>query len=131
MSEAQADTAAFNEPDTGNVINLLHRRVAANVRAVSGYHRDRQVAIAKVLGISSQQVSQRMNDRTPFTLDEVGKLAARWGMTPGELVDGRWAPWDSNPQPADYKMAGSARVLPFPRHAARRTAGPVITRRAS
>ena len=100
MTQARADHVAV-ETDGAQVINLLHRRVAANVRAAAGYYRDRQVALADALGISSQQVSQRFNDRTPFTLDEVGILAARWGITAGDLVDGKWAPWDSNPQPAD------------------------------
>lgn len=133
MTTAQVTGPPQPDEDPGEFapVYLLHRRVAGHVRAEAARFGDNQLRIAEVLGVSQGGASRRWRGITPFTVDELALLADRYGLTPGQLVDGtargaKWAPWDSNPQPADYKMAGSAVVLPFARPAA-----PVITRRAS
>lgn len=70
----------------------LHVSVAANVRAALGYHRATQAEVGELLGLSQVSVSERLNGHTPFTLDELGQLAPRLGLTPEDLVAGGRTP---------------------------------------
>jgi DNA-binding XRE family transcriptional regulator len=92
----------------------LHQRVAANVRAEMARYGVTQVRIANVLGVTQQTISAKKGGSTPFTLDELDLLAPLFGMTVNELIRGAkdprqggpasgagWAPWGSNPRPAD------------------------------
>ncbi len=86
----------------------LHERVAATIRAEMARFGVTQAQIASALKVSQQSVSSKRNGRTPFTLDELEVIAPMLGMSPAELVLGQrraggdgWAPWGSNPQPAD------------------------------
>jgi transcriptional regulator with XRE-family HTH domain len=53
--------------------------IADKVRGVAAEKRKDQEAIAGILGISRQSVSQRFNGRVPFTATEVYKLSLAWG----------------------------------------------------
>lgn len=89
----------------------LHKTVAANVRAEAARMNVTQAQIAEVIGKTQQVVSSKMRGQTPFQLDELAVVAPLMSMTVAELITGErgqqsagddgWAPWESNPQPAD------------------------------
>lgn len=64
-------------------------RVAANVRAEMARRRVSQESLAAALGMSQASVSRRLTNITPFTADELSKVAAHldlpvavlWGET--------------------------------------------------
>ena len=79
-----------------------------------------QTRIAGLLGVTQQTVSAKKGGSTPFTLDELDRIAPMFGMTADELVRGTRNPRqggpdgglsadeqrarrDSNPQPSDPK----------------------------
>jgi len=73
----------------------LTQRVAAEVRALKGRHDVTQDQLAHVLGVAQPAVSKRLRGVTPFSLDELEKLADFFGLDgPEELLGGR-----SNPRP--------------------------------
>lgn len=125
----------------------LHERVAATVRAEMARYDVTQAQIAARLGVSQQAVSSKKSGKTPFTLDELEAIAPLFEMTADELVRGErvhrpvgpagaggWAPWGSNPQPADQTsdLVSGPNVVPmFPPapaapQAPERDAAPVI-----
>ena len=61
-------------------------RVAAEVRAWRARLRMSQGDIAKLLGISQASVSDRLNGKALFTLDELDILAERFGCDPADLL---------------------------------------------
>ena len=77
----------------------LSWHVAANIRAEIARRGLQQAEVAKALGISQQSVSLKIHGRRPLALDEIAGFAALFGMEAYELL--KWAPWGSNPQPAD------------------------------
>ena len=70
-------------PDLGTA---LSRSVAAEVRAWRGRLAVTQGRVAEILGLSQPQVSQRLSGKVPFSLDEIGLLAAAWDLDPAELI---------------------------------------------
>lgn len=48
-----------------------------------------QVAIAEQLGITQQAVSGKLTGRSPFSLEQLTKVAHLLGVHPAELLDGR------------------------------------------
>lgn len=73
------------------------RRVAQNVRAEASRRSMTQERLATVLGMSQQAISDRLRGRTPLTLDELDVLAAAFGMTVTELIDGSRSPDPAGP----------------------------------
>lgn len=67
----------------------LHSVVAANIRAEAARQKISQTRIACALGLSQQLVSNRMNGKTPFTVDELGVVAEILNTTIGDLVTPR------------------------------------------
>ena len=95
----------------------LHERVAAVIRAEMARFDITQVRLASALGVKQQTISSKKSGKTPFSLDELEIVAPLFGMTPEDVLraarelrpvdpDGAgWAPWGSNPEPADYTSA--------------------------
>lgn len=58
----------------------LTDRVATEVRAEMGRQRASQRRVAEILRISQPQVSQRLRGVVAFNTEELGLLAAAWGV---------------------------------------------------
>jgi transcriptional regulator with XRE-family HTH domain len=78
-----------------------------------------QANVATALGVSQPQVSQRLLGKTAWSIEDLDRLSAYFGVTVAELVGGRpmigdpgggeRARRDSNPQPSDPKAAPAER----------------------
>jgi DNA-binding Xre family transcriptional regulator len=66
---------------------ILSQRVAATVRAELARRQIKQAALATALGISAQQVSERLAGTTPIRLDELDPIAAFLELSVADLVD--------------------------------------------
>jgi transcriptional regulator with XRE-family HTH domain len=62
--------------------------VAANVRAELARRRIRQIDVAERLGVSRQNVSQRLNGSVDFRVGELIAIADLLGITVVELLGG-------------------------------------------
>lgn len=62
--------------------------VPSNVRAELARHRIRQTDVAQRLGLSRQNVSQRLNGTVDFRVNELATIADMCGITLAELVHG-------------------------------------------
>ena len=62
--------------------------VAANVRAELARRRIRQSDVAQRLGVSRQNVAQRLNGSVDFRVGELIAIADMLGITIAELLDG-------------------------------------------
>jgi transcriptional regulator with XRE-family HTH domain len=81
-------------PEETDLSELLRRNVRAEI-ARAGLQ---QAEVARALGISQQSVSLKLSGRRPISVDEINAFAHLFGIAPYKLL---WAPWGSNPQPAD------------------------------
>ena len=70
----------------------FHERVAANVRAEMARVGVTQGQLATVLGITQQSVSAKRRGETPFTLNDLDRIAPVLGMTVIELIQGTRGP---------------------------------------
>jgi len=61
---------------------------AENVRGLMGRHQIRQTQIAVLLGISQAAVSKRVRGETPFSVEELTKVAGLFGVPVTDLLDG-------------------------------------------
>lgn len=61
-------------------------RVAANVRAEMARHGYSQRQLAGELDIAQQNLSQRLNGRVPFDINELDRIAAVLGVELGALI---------------------------------------------
>lgn len=75
----------------------LTLRVAEEVRALMGRRRVSQMQLADVLGVAQTGVSKRLRGRIPFDANEIGVLAAFFGVAPAVLVGGAPAPRTTEP----------------------------------
>jgi transcriptional regulator with XRE-family HTH domain len=66
--------------------------------------------MAAYLGVDRSTVSTWMNNRIKPSTQTLRLWSLRCGVPYEWLKDGEWAPWDSNPQPTDYKVVGSGRL---------------------
>ena len=60
---------------------LTNEDVAAKVRGVAGERRESQASLAPVIGTSRMAMSRRFKGETPFTPEELIKLAAHMHTT--------------------------------------------------
>jgi len=67
---------------------MQHTDVAANVRAELARRRIRQTDVAERLGVSRQNVAQRLNGSVDFRVGELISIADMLGIPIGELVGG-------------------------------------------
>jgi transcriptional regulator with XRE-family HTH domain len=65
----------------------LPAAVAATVREVLKARGLSQQEAAPIFGCSQQALSDRMTGRTPFTLEDLGRLAEHLGIPVAELLD--------------------------------------------
>lgn len=56
-------------------------------RAAMVYHNDTQSTTAEYLGISRVALSDKLNTKYDFRLDEIKMLCDRWQLTPQQLYD--------------------------------------------
>lgn len=61
-------------------------QVAAEVRAALARHRKSRSELAEVLGLSLTTVGRRLSGESPFTVAEVGRIAAWLGINPASLM---------------------------------------------
>lgn len=80
-----------------------------NVNAEMGRRRVTQKQMAAWLGISQAAASERLTNKTPFTLDELDVLAERMGVPVGALV---------------LEVSYAVPVAPFQRRLGNEKAGP-------
>ncbi len=66
-------------------------RVSDNIRAEMARQRVTQQDLGRILGLSAGAVSDRNRGRTPWTLEEVGRIAFILGMRPAEIMPGSYA----------------------------------------
>jgi len=116
----------------------LHERVAAVVRAQMAAYGVTQAQLAQRLNITQQSVSPKRSGKTPFTLNELELIAPMFAMEADEILraarelrpvdpdDPRWAPWGSNPRPADNTSAQVIGDRPAVCEGPEREAAPVI-----
>jgi transcriptional regulator with XRE-family HTH domain len=64
----------------------LSETVAAEIRVQLARHRKRGADLADELGISAAAVSSKLNDKTPFTLNEVQQIATWLGLSLDQLL---------------------------------------------
>lgn len=67
---------------------MQQTNVPANVRAELARRRIRQTEVADRLGVSRQNVSQRLNGTVDFRVGELIAIADMCGITLAELIDG-------------------------------------------
>jgi transcriptional regulator with XRE-family HTH domain len=88
----------------------LSERVARRLRGAIAENRIVQRDLAAAAGIGQPQMSRRITGFTPFTLDELDRVAEALGIALDALLGtgafegvpiGRCAIRDSNPEPAD------------------------------
>ena len=68
------------------VVLMQHNDVVANVRAELARRRIRQTDVAQRLGVSRQNVAQRLNGSVDFRVGELISIADMLGITISELV---------------------------------------------
>ena len=70
------------------VVSMQQIDVAANVRAELARRRITQTDVAERLGVSRQNVAQRLNGSVDFRVGELISIANMLGITIGDLVGG-------------------------------------------
>lgn len=70
------------------VVPMQQIDVAANVRAELARRRITQTDVAQRLGVSRQNVAQRLNGSVDFRVGELISVADMLGITIAELLDG-------------------------------------------
>jgi len=70
------------------VVSMQQIDVAANVRAELARRRITQTDVAERLGVSRQNVAQRLNGSVDFRVGELISIANMLGITIGDLVSG-------------------------------------------
>ena len=70
------------------VVLMQHIDVAANVRAELARRRITQTDVAQRLGVTRQNVAQRLNGSVDFRVGELILIANMLGITIGDLVGG-------------------------------------------
>lgn len=68
---------------------MQHTNVPANVRAELARRRIRQNEVAEKLGVSRQNVAQRLNGTVDFRVGELAVIADMCGISLAELVDAK------------------------------------------
>jgi plasmid maintenance system antidote protein VapI len=63
------------------------RTLKEKLKAVLDAHGHTQNDLAELLGISYQSVSIKMNGRSDFTKNEIGRIVHTYGLTPEETYD--------------------------------------------
>jgi hypothetical protein len=48
-------------------------------------HKDNFTSLSKSLGIARQSLYNKLRGITPFTIDEIRRIAVRYGLTPEEI----------------------------------------------
>ncbi|OZF05217.1 XRE family transcriptional regulator [Rhodococcus sp. 15-2388-1-1a] len=67
--------------------NQHAQAVARRVREISRANRTPQAALAEALGITQQNISQRLLGRVEFTISELHTISATLGCTLAELLE--------------------------------------------
>jgi transcriptional regulator with XRE-family HTH domain len=70
------------------VVFMQQIDVAANVRAELARHRITQTEVAERLGVSRQNVAQRLNGTVDFRVGELISIASMLGISIADLVGG-------------------------------------------
>lgn len=99
--------------------------VADNVRLLAGRRRVRQSDLARLFGVSRMAISDRFRYKTPWTVDELGVLAAAFGVPVGVLAGEVEVSWDDGSQ-TDPEPELPSGALPMRRRVLPRPVGPVL-----
>ena len=73
--------------------------VAAEVRAQMARQQVTQVQLSRAIGMAQQSLSERLRGKTPFTTDDLGRVADALGVHPAELLGGVAPPTGNPPEP--------------------------------
>lgn len=98
-----------NNEDMPATTDTFSASIASAVRAELGRQGKKLTDLTVPLGLSRPTISGRLNGHTPFTADELDKIASFLGLTAYDLIDSaalgrRFA--EANPTP------GAARITP-------------------
>ena len=58
-----------------------------------------QVQLSRAIGMAQQSLSERLRGKTPFTTDDLGRVADALGVHPAELLGGVAPPTGNPPEP--------------------------------
>lgn len=78
---------------------------AANLQKLLEEERWSNRRAAMKMGVSPMYVNRRTNGFSEISISDIVAFAKLLGLTPDELVAALCAPWDLNPEPADYKTS--------------------------
>jgi hypothetical protein len=70
--------------------------------------------MAKTLSLSQASISDRLNGKSAFTLDEIETLADAWGIDPLQLMGGGAAQAPIKPLTSDDAVSGFRCIPPSP-----------------
>jgi transcriptional regulator with XRE-family HTH domain len=71
------------------VPEALSAAVAEQIRRLMAAHKVKPNALAKAVGMAQSSMSRKVNDLSPFDLDDVQKISAYFGVDPADVV--AWA----------------------------------------
>lgn len=71
-------------------------RVAGLIRAELAKRGIRSTEVGEWLNLGPGAISRRLNEWTPFSVDDVGTIAGRLGLSPGDLGAALIGPGDEN-----------------------------------
>lgn len=86
----------------------LEDTLRVTVAAIVQVTRENQDALAGVLGVARSQVSRKQAGRAAWTLQDVDRLAAHWGMGSLDLLSGPSHAVSQLPTPQDHGAAANA-----------------------
>ena len=67
-------------PARESTAHLRRNAVSAEIRALMGRHRVTQTELAHWLGIGQSSLSERLNGRVPWDIDDLNGIAERFGV---------------------------------------------------
>lgn len=82
--------------------------VAAEVRAEMARQQVTQITLSTRIGMSQQSLSERLRGKTPFTTDDLEKVAGALGVHPATLLGGN-SPSPSGPHTGPYLVKSNTR----------------------
>lgn len=81
--------------------------IGHNVHELLWRRRMTQAPLIQALGLSRSSLQKKLRGQQSWSAADIVAAAEVLGVEPGDLFrlppQRMWAPWDSNPQPTDYK----------------------------
>lgn len=91
----------------------LNERVARELNALRARYDRSQADLAQVIGVTQSQMSKRLKGTVPFTLTDIERFAAYFGITASDLLG-----YAESPHPTGPGTRVARKYLDSPRHLA-------------